>query len=230
MAKGLIKKIARLGGVDLTRYNRIQDTYRSLYKKYQSFTMIPEDIFINNLELSNQFLHLNGDIVECGVWRGGMTAALAEVAGTKRKIHLFDSFEGLPPAQEIDGADALAWQKNTNSDSFFDNCTADESFAMEAMKKSGAIYRLYKGWFQNTLDQYEGTPIAILRLDGDWYESVKVCLDKLYPLVTKGGVVIIDDYYTWAGCARAVHDYLAETKSESRLYQWRNTVAYLIKQ
>lgn len=230
MAKRLIKKIARLGGIDISRYNRARDFYRTLYAKYQSFTMIPEENFISNLELSSNFLDVEGDIVECGVWRGGMTAALAELANAKKRIHLFDSFEGLPPAKEIDGKEAVAWQQDTKASTYYDNCTADESFAIDAMKKSGVPdYRLYKGWFQDTLSQYEGGPIAILRLDGDWYDSVKVCLDKLYPLVTEGGVIIVDDYYTWDGCTKAVHDYLAEHKSPARIYQWNNQVAYIVK-
>lgn len=230
MAKKIVKTIAGLAGVNITRYNKALDQYRVLFNKYKNYSMIPEEIFITNLELCGRFLSTEGDIVECGVWRGGMIAAITELAELKKRAHLFDSFEGLPPAKEIDGKEALNWQKNTKGETYFDNCTADESFAMDAMKQSGSnSYRLYKGWFQNTLDQYEGKPISILRLDGDWYDSIKVCLDKLYPFVTEGGVIVLDDYYTWDGCTKAVHDYLSEIKSPSRVYQWNNQVAYIIK-
>ena len=90
-------------------------------------------------------------------------------------------------------------------------------------------FQLHKGWFNETLRSFESTPISILRLDGDWYESIKFCLVKLFPLVSSGGLVIIDDYYTWDGCSKAVHDYLAETKCNSRVRQWNNQVAYIIK-
>lgn len=230
MAKKLLKQVARLGGIDITRYNKSKDLYGKLFKKYKTYTMIEEDFFMVNLELCHKFIHVEGDIVECGVWRGGMSAALAELGGPTKKVHLFDSFEGLPPAKEIDGKEAINWQKDTTSPTYFDNCTADESFAMEAMKKAGTTnYRLYKGWFQDTLKQYEGKPIAILRLDGDWYDSVKVCLDMLFKHVAEGGAIVIDDYYTWDGCARAVHDFLTETKNTSRIYQWNNQIAYIIK-
>ena len=230
MAKELLKKIIQSGGFDLRRYDSLIDNFRSLFSKYSEYTMIPEDFFINNLSLCKAFLEKKGDIVECGVWRGGIIAAISELAKGDRRVHLFDSFEGLPPAKGIDGEAALNWQNDTNSATYYDNCTANESFAIEAMKRSGnSNYRLYKGWFHDTLQHYEGGEISILRLDGDWYDSIKVCLDKLYPFVIEGGVIIIDDYYTWDGCTKAVHDYLSEIKSPSRIYQWNNQIAYLIK-
>ncbi|HUP59862.1 MAG TPA: TylF/MycF/NovP-related O-methyltransferase [Thermoanaerobaculia bacterium] len=68
-----------------------------------------------------------------------------------------------------------------------------------------------KGWFQDTLPsaKHEIGSIAVLRLDGDWYESTRVCLDNLYDLVAPGGYVIIDDYNYWEGCKRAVDEFLA---------------------
>jgi O-methyltransferase len=230
MAKEIVKKIIRLGGVDLKRYDKSLNTYDSLFKKYKGFTMISKELFISNLDLCGKFLKVSGDIVECGVWRGGMAAAMSELAGSNKRVHLFDSFEGLPPAKEIDGKAALDWQKDTISSTYSDNCNADESFATAAMKKTGHNnYRLYKGWFQDTLTSYEGSEISILRLDGDWYESIKECMDKLFPFVTEGGAVILDDYHTWDGCTKAVHDYLSEIKSPSRICQWNNQVAYIVK-
>lgn len=230
MTKKFIKDLGKVVGMDLRRYNRERDTFKDLYRKYQDYTMIPEDVFVSNLELSTTFFNVPGDVVECGVWRGGMIAAIAEVSGNDRRVHLFDSFEGLPQAKEIDGKEALQWQADKTSPFYYNNCNADESFAIQALKLANHNnFKIYKGWFQDTLHTYEGNNIAILRLDGDWYDSVKGCLEKLYPLVSEGGVIIIDDYYTWDGCSKAVHDYLSEIKSASRVYQWRNQVAYIIK-
>jgi O-methyltransferase len=230
MAKRFLKKIMHLGGVDVQRYDLRLNDYRELYEKYRQYTMIHEDAFVSNLDLVSRFLKNDGAIVECGVWRGGMSAAIAELSVPTRKIHLFDSFEGLPPAKDIDGKDALTWQNNVTSTEYFDNCTAEESFAIEAMKLSNHNhYEIHRGWFNTTLPKYNEA-IAILRLDCDWYDSVKECMDKLFPLVLPGGLIIIDDYYTWEGCAKAVHDYLSEIKSPSRIHQWNNQFAYLIKQ
>lgn len=213
----------------MRRYDARVDLYRALHRKYHGLTMIPEDAFVCNLELCERFKDLAGSYVECGVWRGGMSAAIAEVIGNK-ELHLFDSFEGLPPAKEIDGQEAIQWQKDVTSPHYYDNCSAEESAVIKAMTLAGhSRYLTYKGWFDQTLPKYNGGPIAILRLDGDWYDSIMVSLRHLFPQVVSGGLVILDDYYTWDGCAKAVHDYLAQTQHPSRIYQWKNQVAYLIK-
>lgn len=220
----------RLGGLDIMRYSDEFRKYELLYDKYRLYTMVPKESFILNLQLCNHFKLLKGDYVECGVWRGGMSAAIAEQLGQQRQVHLFDSFEGLPPAKEIDGKEALAWQKNTTSSQYFDNCTAEESYVLQAMSLAKhKDYHLYKGWFDQTVHQFGNRPIAILRLDGDWYDSIMICMEYLFSKVVNGGIVLLDDYYTWDGCAKAVHDYLSKIKSPSRVYQWNNQVAYIIK-
>ena len=179
-----------------------------------------------------KFKHIPGDIVECGVWRGGMMAGMAELLGIKRTYHLFDSFEGLPNAKEIDGEAAVKWQSETQSPTYYDNCRAEIRYAQTAMQKTNATeIRFHKGWFSETLKDFDTTNgIAILRLDADWYDSTKVILDHLFPLVNSGGIIILDDYYSWDGCSRALHDYLSDQKSISKIYQYQNKVCYLIKQ
>ena len=118
--------------------NKTARTPHGLYAKYTNFTMLPEIIFNDNLQICMEFKHLEGSIVECGVWRGGMIAAISEIMGSERAYFLFDSFEGLPPAQPIDGVNALNWQKNVKDPKFFDNCKADINFAKNAMKIANA--------------------------------------------------------------------------------------------
>jgi O-methyltransferase len=230
MYKAGIKKIFQLGGMEINRSDSRRKVYQALYKKYKDYTMIPEEFFTLNLDLCDHFKNLNGDYVECGVWRGGMSAAIAEVLGLNKRIHLFDSFQGLPPAKDIDGKEAMQWQQNTKSSNYYNNCAAEESYARKAMEMSKQNqYKIYSGWFQETLLNFPQNQIGILRLDGDWYDSILICLKHLFPKVINGGVIILDDYYTWDGCARAVHDYLSEMKSPSRIYQWKNQVGFIIK-
>lgn len=230
MAKQIIKRVLNKGGLELRRYDKQLNYYRKLYLKFKDFTMIPQEAFILNLELCGKFKHLKGDYVECGVWRGGMSAAIAEILGSDRRIHLFDSFEGLPPAAEIDGKEALEWQSNVESPSYHSNCAAEEIFVKDAMVLAQHTnYITYKGWFDQTLAEFAGEHISLLRLDGDWYDSILVCLQQLFPKVIEGGIVILDDYYTWDGCAKAVHDYLSEIKSPSRVYQFNNQIGYIVK-
>ena len=193
--------------------------------------MIKEQTFKENLKLVLQLpSNVNGDIVECGVWRGGMSAGIASLLGNKHKYYLFDSFEGLPEAKNIDGQAAIAWQNNKNSDEYYDNCKAEIDFAQKAMTLSGCDFEIIKGWFSDTLQLYTSlSKIAILRLDGDWYDSTMECLVNLFPKVADGGYIIIDDYFSWDGCAKAVHDYLSQTKSSCRIHTSKGGVCYLIK-
>ena len=204
---------------------------QALYRKYRNFTMVPKPVFVGNLRLVQEHSASIGAVVECGVWRGGMSAAIAEVMGPEREYFLFDSFEGLPPAKDIDGPAALDWQRDTASPTYFDNCHADIAEARRAMAMSGAQnVRIVKGWFEDTVSSLpREMSIALLRLDGDWYESTMQCLTYLYPRVVDGGLIIIDDYYAWDGCARAVHDFLSSTNSVCRLLQSADGICYMIK-
>ena len=212
------------------RKSRAQRTLLALYLKYKDFTMIPERTFRDNLELVARFRNIEGCIVECGTWKGGMIAAIAELLGNEKQYYLFDSFEGLPAAKEIDGKEAVSWQSDTDSPYYFDNRTADIHFSEQAMKLSGAEkYTITKGWFKDTLPKFPLQKIAILRLDGDWYESTMECLENLYEKVSAGGIIILDDYYTWDGCARAVHEFLSNHKLSDRIYTGGKGLCYILK-
>jgi O-methyltransferase len=210
--------------------------FRGIYRKYRAYTQIHEAAFVENLELCAKFGSTPGCVVECGVWRGGMSAGMAEVLGPDRQYFLFDSFEGMPAVREdLDGAWAAAWQRDTTSPIYRNNNTAAKEEAEAAMKLSSVpLFSLVKGWFNETTPRFvPPCDIAVLRLDGDLYDSTRVCLENLYPHVAPGGIVIVDDYYGgWDGCARAVNEFLAgfaSPKAVPRLCQFHDRVAYLIK-
>ncbi len=170
--------------------------------------------------------------MECGVWRGGTSATMAEVLGPERQYFLFDSFEGLPPANiEKDGAAAVAYQADKDSPLYHDNCSAEIGFAERAMALSGSRdVKMIKGWFNETLPSFKPSqPIAVLWLDGDWYDSIMDCLQNLYRHVAPSGLIIFDDYYPWDGCCRALHDFLSRHQLTERIQQTPKGVAYLIK-
>jgi O-methyltransferase len=193
--------------------------YGRIYGQFKDFTMISRETYVDNLVLAQRISGLSGCIIECGVWRGGMSAGLAKVLGANRQYFLFDSFEGLPPAKEIDGDAALRWQQNKGSSNYYDNCAAEEKFAKRAMTLSGArSFHLIKGWFDQTLPGFTPPePIALLRLDGDWYDSTMVCLDSLFHHMAPGGLIILDDYHTWDGCSKALHDFLSKHSAVERI-------------
>jgi O-methyltransferase len=180
---------------------------RRTFRKYKAFTMVPENVYIGNLQIASKVKDIPGAIVECGTWRGGMIAGIADVLGGSRHYRLFDSYEGLPPAKEIDGEAALAWQRDTSGGMYHDNCRASEEEARQAMSLSVATdFTIVKGWFQHTLSKTDVGPIALLRMDADWYDSTKQILDNLADRVVPGGLIIVDDYYVYEGCTRAVNE------------------------
>ena len=151
--------------------------------------------------------------------------------GNERNYYLFDSFEGLPDAKDIDGEGALKWQADKTSIGYFDNCRAEIDWAEKAMNLAHAKNtRFIKGWFNETLPStIISEPIALLRLDADWYESTMDCLDNLFDKVATNGFIIIDDYHTWDGCSKAVHDFLSKNKKSEGISQYKNQTVFIKK-
>ena len=203
---------------------------RSIYEQLKEFTMIQPRVFVENLTLAERVREVPGCVVECGVWRGGMSAGIGKVLGPGRDYFLFDSFEGLPPAKEIDGQAALEWQSAKEAPTYFDNCSAGTEYAERAMREAGIkTFHLKKGWFEKSLPGFKPpAPIALLRLDGDWYDSTMVCLSQLFDFVAPGGLIILDDYYTWDGCSRALHDFLSRRSAAERIQSF-GAVCFLEK-
>ena len=98
------------------------------------------------------------------------------------------------------------------------------------MELSGASsFKLIKGWFNETLPGFKPPgPIALLRIDADWYESTMTCFEALYDSVVVGGMILLDDYHTWDGCSRAVHEFLSRRSAVERIRN-QGEVGYLRK-
>jgi O-methyltransferase len=149
-----------------------------------------------------------GDFIETGVWRGGacilMRALLAVTGDTTRRVWVADSFEGLPkPNASLYPADS--------GDTLW---TDTLGVSVDAVKRNFEKYGLLddrviflKGWFKDTLPTAPIERLAIMRLDGDLYESTIQALEALYPKLSVGGFCLIDDYGAIPACAKAVHDY-----------------------
>ncbi|PYJ14595.1 MAG: macrocin O-methyltransferase [Verrucomicrobia bacterium] len=152
---------------------------------------------------------VRGDLIETGVWRGGaaifMRAMLKAYGVTDRCVWVADSFEGLPPP-------------NTGKYPHDANSQLHESrelaVSLEEVQANFERYglldgqvRFLKGWFCDTLPAAPIERLAVLRLDGDMYQSTMDALVSLYPKVSQGGYVIVDDYGCIPACRQAVHDY-----------------------
>jgi len=169
---------------------------------------------------------IEGCVVECGVWKGGssMAAALSflNFGEANRNLYLYDTYEGMSAPEDVDkkvGDDELAavkFQETKMSEDSSDWCYSPIEEVSQNLATTGypkERLRFIKGKVEDTLPtQSPDEPIAILRLDTDWYASTKVELELLYPKLVKGGVLIIDDYGTWEGARKAVDEYFAEKK------------------
>lgn len=153
--------------------------------------------------------NIPGDFIETGVWRGGLTilmrAFLKAYGDTTRKVWVADSFAGLPPPN------AALYPADQGIDLTHIPWLA---VPLEQVKKNFERYgllddqvRFLKGWFSQTLPGAPIQRLAIMRLDGDLYESTMDALVNLYPKLSIGGFVIIDDYGAVGACANAVHAY-----------------------
>ena len=163
-----------------------------------------------------------GDLVECGVWRGGnlvIAGLLRKQLGFDRQIWAYDTFAGMTPPTEADfkpGDEELDVRRKFEQlerEGRNDWCYASEEDVLrnfEARVGTRAI-RTVKGPVEETLREPRNLPdrIAILRLDTDFYESTKAELETLYPRLSPGGVLIVDDYGEWAGARKALDEYFS---------------------
>ena len=183
---------------------------------------------------------LQGAFVECGVWKGGsigIMAYIADRAKSNRKIWLFDSFEGLPEPTKEDGQGAKIYSGEKDSGKLvsIEKCVGPledvKKLFFSVLKLHSENIYIGKGWFQDTLSRkkVDVGPIAILRLDADWYESTKCVLDNLYDNVVQRGYVIVDDYGHWEGCKKAVDEFFAKRNLKVELRQIDYTGFYFIK-
>jgi O-methyltransferase len=150
-----------------------------------------------------------GDLVETGVWRGGavifMRGVLRALGDTSRRVWACDSFAGLP------APDAGRYPKDAGDPH---HTFPQLAVSIDEVRANFARYgllddqvKLLPGWFRDTLPRAPIERIAVLRLDGDMYESTIVALDSLYPRLSPGGYLIVDDYGAVPGCREAVDDY-----------------------
>lgn len=175
--------------------------------------------------------NIPGDFVECGVWRGGSAMAIAMVLMTlaeRRRIWLYDTFSGMVQPEEIDGLKAQ--RKWTKKGSDWCNASLDE--VQQNVYRTGyprSLLRFVEGKVEDTLPENVPEEIALLRLDTDWYRSTKHELTHLYPRLSLGGVLLIDDYGHWWGARMATQEYIAEQRLTIYLEYIDKTAVITIK-
>ncbi|MCU0337522.1 MAG: TylF/MycF family methyltransferase [Sediminibacterium sp.] len=219
------------------------DFDRELFSKVAQYTMTSKErlfAFKSAIEyvVSN---NINGDLVECGVWRGGsmMLACLTlmNLGAFERTLYLYDTFDGMSEPTE-DDVDQLG---RSASNLLADSIKTTENFlwayaSLEDVKRN--IYqtsyptdkiRFIQGKVENTIPNNVPEEIAVLRLDTDWFESTYHELLHLFPKLVPGGVLIIDDYGYWKGSRKAVDRYFVENNIKPFLHRVDHTCRLMIK-
>lgn len=222
----------------------IEDEFVEIFKKTKKYTMTSW-IRMYHLFKSIEYIaknKINGDIVECGVWKGGSMLLVAETLELfkdySRNIYLFDTYQGMTePIKGVDvgynGDDAYSTWTLRNKETY--NTWSYASLEDVQKNMSCSNYPSNKlhfivGDVLETIPKSKIDKISLLRLDTDWYESTKIEMEVFYPKLLDKGVLIVDDYGDWLGSQKAVDEYFSDVLSNSPfLYRIDRGARMLIK-
>jgi O-methyltransferase len=204
----------------------LEEGFYDVYSKCHKYTLTSIQRLYSLYKATEYVVNANvpGDIVECGVWRGGscmLTAfTLLKMGNTQKRICLYDTYEGMaqPTEKDIEARnDLVAWKtwKRHQKETLNKWCYSPIEEVKVNMISTGYPQDklvFVKGKVEETIPKIMPDKISILRLDTDWYESTYHELCHLFPRLSKFGVIIIDDYGFWKGVREATDKYLTETK------------------
>lgn len=214
------------------------ENFVGIYDKSSKFTMTsPERMYA--LYTAVKYVSLNkipGDIVECGVWKGGssMISALTliNLEDTQRKLFLYDTYKGMTMPSENDRQDEVDKWKKQNKDEYNTWAYAPlEEVKINIFSTDYPKNQIFfiEGEVEKTIPKIIPEKISILRLDTDWYESTYHELIYMFPKLSKGGVLLIDDYGSKQGARRAVDKYFDESNTHPLLIRVDSTCRLLVK-
>ena len=219
----------------------LSDAHRAIVTRVDAFTMTSLERRASLLGAVDHIAkhRIEGDIVECGVWRGGsmMAVALALLArgDTSRDLYLYDTFEGMsePTAADrsIEGESAQQQLARTSRDEPLWAVASQEDVQANLWSTGYPRERIHfvRGKVEETIPATLPERIALLRLDTDWYESTRHELNHLYPRLSRHGLLIIDDYGHWQGARRAVDEYFAASEQPVFLHRVDYTARLVVK-
>lgn len=199
----------------------LDDAHRVLYERVSPYTQTSLERVAALADAVEYVVRraIPGDFVECGVWRGGSSMAIAltlsRLGMTDRRLWLYDTFGTMPPAGEHDrdyagrAMRAGALDPINNSAHAAGLTLSEVQSAMASTGYPPGQVTCVEGLVEETIPRSSPDRVALLRLDTDWYESTRHELAELYPRLERGGVLIVDDYGHFAGARKAVDEYFA---------------------
>ncbi len=246
LIKKTIQRFAHICGYEINKeipsdFSVQDNVIINLVKPY---TMTSDERIFSLIESVRYVINnkIPGDIVECGVWRGGSMMAsaktLLDLNDQEKHLYLFDTFEGMTEPGKIDVSNSKLdatkefdnTKINSNSSKWCRASIEDVKSNLFNIDYDKSKIHFIKGKVEDTLPTNEPKSISILRLDTDWYKSTKHELIHLFPKLSKGGVLIIDDYGFWQGARKAVDEYISENNIQIFLNRIDNTGRIAIKQ
>ncbi len=218
------------------------DDFAAIYNACKPYTMTSPHRILAMHKASRYVAQnrLAGEIVECGVWRGGsmMVAALSMLAAgdCRPELYLFDTFAGMPEPtdRDVDGsgraiAETLARLPKTAESIWAIAPLAEVKANIERTGYPSSRVHYVEGRVEETLAAAAPAAISLLRIDVDWYEPTLHCLQTLYPRLVAGGVLILDDYTEWTGARQATEEYFAAISPAPLLVPIDNSARLAIK-
>ncbi len=214
----------------------MSEEFLGIWKKIRPYTMISIERAWALAQAVSYVCRSNiaGDIVECGVWRGGACLLASHVLEQERdeqkQIWLYDTFEGMPsPSAEDRIASSGQAMTERNPKGWWSVDIREVKSLLSASFPDRNRFRFVKGRVENTLAKEVPGQLSVLRLDTDWYESTAMELEALYPRLSRGGVLIIDDYGHFTGVRKAVDEYFRRQEIVPLLHRSDYTGRVLIK-
>jgi O-methyltransferase len=218
MLRTIVKKVVNLTGYEVMQVISpdMDKEFLDIYKRCKLYTVTSIERMFALYEASKYVVNskIEGDIVECGVWKGGSSMlcalTLKLLQETQRKLYLYDTFEGMtePTEKDVNYKGEKAVKEEFNK-----WCSIPLEDVLRAMVSTDYPHQNFvfvKGKVEDTIPRNIPEKIALLRLDTDFYESTYHEMVHLFPRLVAGGVLIIDDYGHFKGAREAVDKYLRE--------------------
>jgi asparagine synthase (glutamine-hydrolysing) len=211
------------------------NVYKKIEKvKSRSLTYLDKGALIDlaRVVLETESRDVTGDIIEAGCALGGSSIIFAACKHKNRKLLVYDAFGMIPPPSDKDGQDVKQrYEQIANGEAvgidgntyygYFDDLRkiVSNNFCEFGFGLKENNISLIEGYYEDTL--HINSPISVAHIDCDWYHSVYLCLEQIAPMLSKGGIMTIDDYYTWSGCRKAVDEYFRD-KDDDFQFRTRN--------
>lgn len=229
MAKRFIQNILKRFGFEIINLKKqkawptdFEPLHQDIAAKAQPYTLTSKERIFGLIESVKYISQhkIEGDIVECGVWKGGSMLAIAETLvrlnDSQRELYLYDTFEGMPAPGDAD----VSYEEKKAEQFFIEHGDRQSkqlwASDLDSVRKNLSLssypahrFHFVEGKVEDTIPGTIPEKIALLRLDTDWYESTKHEMEHLFPRLVKGGILIIDDYGYWKGARKAVDEYFS---------------------